>query len=87
MQMIELSQAVVAAKKFLSELYGEVGEPIEDLRLEEVERQGARWRVVVGFRRPEPSSGGLASQLRALQRDSKQVVVESDGRIEAVLET
>ena len=85
--MMELSQAVVAAKNFLSDLYGKVGEPIDDLRLEEVERQGERWRVVVGFRRPELSGDSLASQLRALQRDSKEVLVEPDGRIEAVLET
>ena len=85
--MMDLGQAVVTAKTFLTELYGRVGEPIDDLRLEEVERQGERWRVVVGFRRPSPPSEGLPSALRALQRDSKQVLVEADGRVEAFLET
>ena len=83
--MLDLGQAVVAAKVFLTDLYNRLGEPIDDLRLEEVERQGERWRVVVGFRRPSPPSEGLASALRALQRDSKQVMVEPDGRVEAVL--
>jgi len=49
--MISLKQANPIAKKFVSEVFDDAGEPIGEIGLEEVSRSrdGRHWLVTVGF--------------------------------------
>jgi hypothetical protein len=86
---ISLRDAVVAAQRFLNELY--VFPPIYNVLLEEVEERADEWLITFGFdtqRVVDPSITNLALALpsrEAMTRVYKTFIVDSDsGKVRAM---
>ena len=54
-----VKQAAKTAKEFIEAFYSDLGEPVHDLMIEEVELSddGAKWQITVGFSRPHVTEG------------------------------
>jgi hypothetical protein len=48
---MDVKEAIASAKAYVRDLY--TGEPIRDLGLEEVERDGSNWLITLGFVRDD----------------------------------
>jgi hypothetical protein len=70
--MVTVKDAVKGAGQFVSELFPEA----KNLRLEQVEKGGPLWRVVMSFQIEEPS--GLAAVMGYQGRMFKEVDVDAD---------
>ena len=83
---LEVTEAVKLAKDYVTILYGNAGETITNIGLEEVDRWNQGWRVTLSFNRAaEPGNAGLITQLRSMSRAMKRVTVQGDGSIDSML--
>ena len=91
---IDVKQAVRTATAFVRDIYAEQVQPVNNLRLEEVELSddGRLWLVTLGFDRPiEQATGAYADISAALAfpqtvRDYKIIKVDADtGNVQSMI--
>ncbi len=85
--MVSIKEAVLAAKKFVEEVYAQSGEQISEIGLEEVDRSEDEsvWLITIGFTTTdktrkrallEQSVGTVLGGLATLTRDYKVVHID-----------
>ena len=82
---MDMKTAAQAAKDYVSDLYGV--EAITNIGLEEIELEGATWKITVGFTRPWDQKDGASIILgqTQLRRSFKQLLMDdASGRVKSV---
>ena len=73
---MEAREAVERAKSYVAEMFD--AEPIKEVGLEEIERQGDAWLVTIGFTRVWPASSGVLRTLSGSGRTYKLVRIDNE---------
>ena len=82
---MDMKTAAQAAKDYVSDLYGV--EAITNIGLEEIELEGATWKITVGFTRPWEQKDGASIILgqTQLRRAFKQLLMDdATGQVASV---
>jgi hypothetical protein len=75
---MDAKEAISHAKAYVRDLY--TGEPIRDLGLEEVERDGSNWLITLGFvREDRPRLSQFSAALAEIANRRVYKIVDVDG--------
>jgi hypothetical protein len=76
---MDVKEAIAKAKSYIGELY--TGEPIRDLGLEEVDRDGSDWLITLGFvRGKHPYLSQFSEALAEIANRRVYKVLHVDGQ-------
>lgn len=82
---MDMKEAAQAAKEHVADLYAVEG--IDDIGLEEIDRDGDTWKITVGFSRPwdQKNEASVILGQTQLRRSFKQLLIDdSSGRVKSI---